>query len=96
MAKKSKKKKDQERVDMDTRPFPNPLFRNYDLYGPSEGDETSPGTGLYDAMNKGKVKSVDEFVQKSRKRKHSAESRKKALMYIIELITRGEAGGKET
>lgn len=92
MAKKSKKKKDQERVDMDVRSYPNPLFRNYDLYGPSEGDETSPGTSVFTAMNNGEVDSVDEFIQKSRKRRHSAESRKKALMYIVELISRGEAG----
>ena len=96
MVKKKTKKKDKERVDLDTRPFPNPLFQKYDLYGPSEGGEVSPGTGLFDAMNKGKVKSVDEFLDKARKRQHSAESRKKALMYIVELIARGEAGGKET
>ncbi|KKN74482.1 hypothetical protein LCGC14_0389990 [marine sediment metagenome] len=95
MAKKEKKK-DQKRVDMDVRPFPNPIFDNYDLYGPSEGGEVSPGTGLYNGRMADKPKSVKEFIDKARKRRHSAHSRKKALMYIVELIARGEAGGKET
>ena len=63
--KKTKKQKDEERVDLDTRTYPNPWFSNYDYGGPEEGSEVGPGRGLY----------TGEFLEKARKRKH----RKKAL-----------------
>lgn len=76
--KKSKKSKDKKRVDLDTRPYPNPLFTNYDYGGPEGGSEVGPGTGLYHG-SMGKHKSVTEFLEKARKRKY----RRKAFEEII-------------
>ena len=61
------KKKDKKRVDLDVRPNPNPLFTNYDLYGPENGSDVSPGTGLYHG-DMDKYKSVKDFINKSRKK----------------------------
>jgi hypothetical protein len=74
------KKKDKKRVDLDTRPYPNPFFSNYDLYGPEEGGEVSPGTGLYNGKMD-KYKSVKEFIDKARKRR-----RKKAIERLNRMI----------
>jgi len=80
--KRKKKKKSKKRVDLDVRPYPNPLFTNYDYGGPEGGSDVSPGTGLYqDSM--GKYKSVSEFLDKARKRKY----RKAALQDIIDKMT---------
>ena len=65
--KPKKKKKDKKRVDMDVRPYPSPIFRNYDYGGPENGGEVSPGTGLYHGKMD-KYKSVKDFIEKSRKR----------------------------
>ena len=72
------KKKDKERVDLDVRPNPNPFFSNYDYGGPEEGDETSPGRGLYNG-EMDKYKSVKDFIDKSRQRK-------KAFDYVLETM----------
>jgi len=80
--KRKKKKKSKKRVDLDVRPYPNPLFTNYDYGGPEGGSDVSPGTGLYqDSM--GKYKSVSEFLDKARKRKY----RKAALQDIIDKMS---------
>ena len=71
----SSKKKDKKRVDLDTRPYPNPIFKNYD-YTDAEADETSPGGGLYHG-EMGKYKSVTDFLDK--KRKGRRKRRKKLL-----------------
>lgn len=76
---KKKKSKDKKRVDLDTRPYPNPLFTNYDYGGPEGGSKVGPGTGLYQG-SMGKYKSVSDFLEKARKRKY----RKAALMDIID------------
>jgi hypothetical protein len=79
MAKKKKnpkKQKDKKRVDMDVRPYL--FFENYDYGGPEEGSEISPGRGLYSG-DMSKYKSVSEFLEKARKRKH----RKKAFRQLL-------------
>lgn len=55
-----------------------PFFKNYDLYGPEDPTETSPGTGLYNNMDK--YKSTKEFIEKKRKK------RKNKLATLIKLI----------
>lgn len=85
MAKKDKKKnKDKKRVDLDIRPH-GPLFRNYDYGGPGEGSEVSPGTGLYFGKMD-KYKSVKDFLDKARKRKH----RKRSLFFLSLIAKLGE------
>ena len=81
------KAKDKKRVDLDVRPNPNPLFTNYDLYGPEEGSDTSPGTGLYNG-EMDKYKSVKDFIDKARKRKHNKTSvdRLEQLLIIAESL----------
>jgi len=75
-AAKKKKKRKKERPEM-ARPFPNPIFTNFD-YTDEGPNETSPGGGLYREM--GKVKSVDEFVTK--RRKELKKRRKKLEAFI--------------
>lgn len=74
-------KKDKKRVDLDTRPYPNPIFRNYDYGGPEEGSEVGPGRGLYNGPMD-KYKSVKEFIDHDRKRRR--KKRKAALAHIVE------------
>ncbi len=69
--KKKKKSKDQKRVDLDIRPFPSPLFRNFDY-----------GAGLYHGKMD-KHKSVKDFIEKSRKRKQIAIAFRKILFKKI-------------
>ncbi len=73
--------KKNKRVDLDIRPYPNPVFKNYDYAGPEEADETSPGGGLYNGKMD-KYKSVKEFLEKKRK------ARKKALSELT--VTAGD------
>lgn len=80
-ASKQKKKKN-KRVDMDVRPYPSPLFKNFDYGGPEDGSDVSPGTGLYQG-NMDKYKSTKDFIEKSRKRKH----RKKAFKGFIAKVS---------
>ena len=75
-------KKDKKRVDLDTRPV-GPWVQNYDYGGPEDGDDVSPGTGLYHG-DMDKYDSVSDFLEQARKRKH----RKRSLDYILELIKR--------
>lgn len=77
------KKSDKKRVDQDTRPHPNPLFKNYDYGGPEDGGGVGPGTGLYHG-DMSKYKSVKDFLDKARKR--SRKKRKEALAAIIKVI----------
>jgi hypothetical protein len=77
---KKQKSKDKKRVDLDVRPL-GPWFSNFDYGGPSEGGEESPGTGLYHGKMD-KYKSVKEFIDKSRKRKH----RKHALHELYAMV----------
>lgn len=75
---KSKKK----RVDMDVRPYPNPVFKNYDYT--SEGpSETSPGGGPYYGSPGGGEKSMKDWIKKRRK---ALEKRKKKLMAFERFI----------
>jgi hypothetical protein len=90
--KKTKKSKDKKRVDQDTSPL-GPWTTNFDYGGPEDGSDVGSGTGLFQCMNDGKCKSVDEFQKKKKKRPHA---RKFALLYIIEQIARGEALDQET
>lgn len=83
--KETKKQKDKKRVDLDVRPYPHMFFRNYDYGGPEEGSETSPGTGLYSG-DMSKYKSVSDFLEKARKRKH----RKKAFLELLYKIATAE------
>lgn len=79
-----KKKKKTKRVDLDTRPFPGPIWKNYDYGGPEEGEsEVSPGTGLYHG-DMDKYDSVKDFIEHSRKRMRN--KRRKALAAIAESI----------
>jgi hypothetical protein len=71
--------KDKKRVDLDTRPYPNPIFQNYDYGGPKDGNETSPGTGLYNGKMD-QYKSTKDFINNSRKR--NRKRRKNALEFI--------------
>ncbi|HVI40984.1 MAG TPA: hypothetical protein VM577_10010 [Anaerovoracaceae bacterium] len=77
------KKSDKERVDKDTRPYPNPIFRNYDYGGPEDGGGVGPGTGLYHG-DMSKYKSVKDFLNKARKR--NRKKRVEALAVIIDSI----------
>lgn len=82
------KKKNKEKKKLDKmrkgRPYPNPIFTNYD-YGTSEGpSETSPGGGLYSNMHK--YKSVKDFVEKNRKERAKIRKRKEALAELIKVI----------
>jgi len=74
-------KKKNKRVDLDVRPNPSPLFQNYDYGGPEDGSEISPGTGLYNG-EMDKYDSVEDFLEKARKRKH----RKEALLMLVKKI----------
>jgi len=60
------------------------IHPNYDLYGPDEGSETSPGTGLYGDMGakKKKYKSVSGF------RNKKDEARKRRKKALAELYSR--------
>jgi hypothetical protein len=62
MVKKRKQKKERPEA---TRPFPRPVFPNFD-YTEEGPNETSPGGGLYHGKMD-KYKSVKEFVTKRRK-----------------------------
>ena len=68
--KKIKKSKDQKRVDLDIRPHPSPLFRNFDY-----------GAGLYHGKMD-KYKSVKDFIDQSRKRKQIAVAFKAIIRTI--------------
>ncbi len=83
-AKKKRKRKRTERQEI-ARPFPNPIFTNFDYT--SEGpNETSPGGGLYHGRMD-KYKSVGEFVKKRRKelkkRREKLEARVACLRSLI-------------
>jgi hypothetical protein len=78
-----------KRTDLDVRPLPQ-LVRNYDYGGPEEGTEVGPGTGLYHG-DMSKYKSVQDFLNKARKRRFSKgykkrKSRKQAFQYIVNRI----------
>ena len=75
-----KKTKDEKRVELDVR-NKTPFFENYDYGGPADGDEVSPGTGLYNG-EMDKYDSVTDFLNKSRKRK----CRKNILSHIIDSV----------
>ena len=79
--KSTKKSKDKKRIDLDTRPYPNPWFTNYDYGGPEDGSEVGPGRGLYNGKMD-KYKSTKDFIDKSRKRKY----RRKALAILCDDI----------
>lgn len=71
----TEKKKDKDPNHQQPRGL---VFKNYDYAGPEEGDETSPGTGLYQNMED--YKSVGDFIEKARKRKkHLVSFRMKLL-----------------
>lgn len=58
-------------------------FKNYDLYGDPEGNETSPGTGLFQNMHK--FKSIKDFLDKTKKRpKHLVSTRIYLLKNLIQ------------
>lgn len=75
--KKRKRKQKKERQEI-ARPFPNPIFTNFD-YTDEGPNETSPGGGLYHGPMD-KYKSVDEFVTK--RRKELKERRKKLEAFL--------------
>lgn len=77
------KKSDKKRVDKDIRPYPSPIFRNYDYGGPEDGDGVGPGTGLYHG-DMSKYKSVKDFLDHARKR--SRKKRKEALAVLYNLL----------
>jgi len=76
-AKKKTKKKRRQKIEMRdiSRPYPGPLFRNYDYTTDPSMSETSPGGGLY--MNMDKFKSVKEF--RDYKDKQTKKRKKKML-----------------
>jgi hypothetical protein len=67
-------KKDKKRVDLDSRPYPSPIAKNYD-YG-----EPGLGTGLYRGPMD-RFKSVTDFLDKSRKSRR--KKRKKLLAFVL-------------
>jgi hypothetical protein len=80
----SKKNKDKERVDLDVRPYPSPIWENYDYGGPEEGEsEVSPGRGLYSG-EMDKYDSTKEFIDHSRERMR--KKRRQALVYLLGII----------
>lgn len=79
--KMASKKSDKKRVDQDTRPYPNPIFPNYD-YTDEPANETSPGGGFYHGPMD-RHKSVKEFREKKRK---ELDKRKKKLESVNRLI----------
>lgn len=73
-SKRIKRAGKKERSDLDVRPYPNPIAKNYD-YG-----EPGLGSGLYHG-NMDKYKSVKDFLGKSRKERK--KKRKKLLMAFL-------------
>ena len=75
MAKKKAPRQEQ------ARPFPQPVFRNFD-YTEEGPNETSPGGGLYHGKMD-KYKSVKEFIDKRRKqlRKRQQDLEKAAAIF---------------
>jgi len=71
--KSSKKKK--KRIDLDVRPAPSPLFKNYDYTG-SGPNETSPGGSPYYGIPGGGEKSMGDWIKKRRK---ALDKRRKKL-----------------
>lgn len=45
------------------------FFKNYDLYGPQDPTENSPGTGFFQNMSK--YKSISDFFEQKRRKKKS-------------------------
>lgn len=79
------KSKDKKRVDQDTRPYPSPIYENYDYVDQTKsqkenGKEMGPGGGLYTGKMD-KYKSVKEFIDADRKRRR--QQRKAALGRLI-------------
>lgn len=79
-----KKKKDNERIDLDVRP--GVFFKNYDYA--ALPDDPGPGPGLY--TGKFKHKSVSEFRKEKEKRKKRQLDRLASLDYLEEMLK--EAG----
>lgn len=81
---KGKKKRKKERQEI-ARPFPNPIFTNFD-YTPEGPNETSPGGGLYHGPMD-RWDSVGDFVQQRRKelkqRRKKLEARVAGLRSLI-------------
>jgi hypothetical protein len=73
--KKTKKEQKIETRDV-SRPYPGPLFRNYDYTDDPSMNETSPGGGLYHGRMD-KFKSVKEF--REYKDKQTKKRKKKML-----------------
>lgn len=66
-----------KRVDLDTRPFPNPLFQNYD-YTASGPNEISPGGSPYFGKPGGGEKSMGDWIKKRRKQLKKRERKLRA------------------
>ncbi|HSH35109.1 hypothetical protein [Schnuerera sp.] len=80
-----KKKKKETSTHVQTRPYPNPIFENYDYGGSEEGSEISPGRGLYHGKMD-KYKSVADFLEKKRK---ARKKRKQAMKELFNFIVLG-------
>jgi hypothetical protein len=73
--------KDKKRSNLDTRPT-YVAFKNYDYAGPDEGNEISPGKGLYNSkMNR--YKSVKDFLQKKRESRAKLKNAKLTAEQIL-------------
>lgn len=77
---KSKSKNKTKRVELDVR-NESPFFSNYDYSGSKEGDDTSPGQGLYHG-EMDKYDSVMEF------RKEKAKARKKRIKSWVNILNK--------
>jgi len=74
-------KKSKKRVDLDIRPYPSPIFKNYDYTG-SGPNETSPGGSPYFGIPGGGEKSMGDWIKK-RRRKERRRKRKRLLSLLL-------------
>lgn len=78
------KKKKTKRVDLDIRPYPSPMFRNFD-YTSDEPNETSPGGGPYHGVPADGEKSMGDWIKKRRKKLEKRRKKLEAFVRMVEL-----------
>jgi hypothetical protein len=79
----AKKKK---RVDLDIRPYPSPIFRNFD-YTAEGPNETSPGGGPYYGTPGGGEKSMGDWIKKRRKALRKRRKKLEAFSRMCDLVS---------
>ncbi len=82
------KKQDKKRVELDTRPEPNPFFSNYD-YTSSGPNETSPGGSPWYGKPGGGEKSLGDWIKKRRKKQKKVNKQREARAQYFGLLIKG-------